>query len=241
MEDARARERLTASGGVALLHLLLAYALVAGLNVRFVLPHSDDLKLFDVAVPPPPPEATAVAKAEPKAAGAAAPPSREARPTPVVAPPPRLPLPSHLRTAPEPRLPTGTDATAGAAHVDGPGTGAGGVGAGAGSGGRGSGTGGGAAVPAERISGRLSGDTDYPASARRAGVEGSVSVRFVVRTDGRVGGCRVTRSSGHAELDSTTCRLIEERFRYRPARDADGRPVPQTVTRTFDWLLPYRH
>jgi protein TonB len=138
-------------------------------------------------------------------------------------------------------LPTGTDATAGAATGDGPGTGAGGFGAGAGSGGRGSGTGGGAAVRAERISGRLSGDTDYPASARRAGVEGSVSVRFVVGTDGRVGGCRVTRSSGHAELDSTTCRLIEERFRYRPARDADGRPVQETVSRTFDWLLPFRH
>jgi protein TonB len=65
-------------------------------------------------------------------------------------------------------------------------------------------------------------------------------VRYVVGTDGRVSGCRVTRSSGHAELDATTCRLIEQRFRYRPARDAAGRPVPETVSRTFDWLLPFR-
>jgi protein TonB len=63
-------------------------------------------------------------------------------------------------------------------------------------------------------------------------------VRYVVGTDGSVGGCRVTRSSGHAELDETTCRLIEQRFRYRPARDGAGRPVPETVSRTFDWLLP---
>jgi protein TonB len=39
-----------------------------------------------------------------------------------------------------------------------------------------------------------------------------------------VTGCRVTRSSGSRALDSTTCRLIEQRFRFRPSRDALGRP-----------------
>jgi len=73
-----------------------------------------------------------------------------------------------------------------------------------------------------------------------AGVEGTVSVRFTVDADGGTSGCRITRSSGNAELDETTCRLIELRFRYRPARDVQGRPVPETVTRTFDWLLPFR-
>jgi periplasmic protein TonB len=29
-------------------------------------------------------------------------------------------------------------------------------------------------------------------------------------------------SSGHPELDATTCRLIERRFRFEPARDAHG-------------------
>ena len=95
-------------------------------------------------------------------------------------------------------------------------------------------------MPAQRIAGRLSGATDYPPAARRSGVEGSVAVRYIVGTDGRVSGCRVLRSSGHAELDSTTCRLIEQRFRYRPARDFEGRPVPEPVSRTFDWMLPGR-
>jgi len=47
-----------------------------------------------------------------------------------------------------------------------------------------------------------------------------------VGTDGRAIGCRVTMSSGHASLDETTCGLIEQRFRYEPARDGRGRPVP---------------
>jgi protein TonB len=81
---------------------------------------------------------------------------------------------------------------------------------------------------------------DYPRGAKRAGIEGSVAVRFTVRTDGSVSDCEVIRSSANEELDATTCRLIERRFRYQPARDTDGRPVAEVVTRTFDWMLPRR-
>jgi protein TonB len=48
------------------------------------------------------------------------------------------------------------------------------------------------------------------------------------------------RSTASPELDATTCRLIERRFRYEPALDGAGRPVPETIGRTFDWLLPAR-
>jgi protein TonB len=89
-----------------------------------------------------------------------------------------------------------------------------------------------------RVSGEINGARDYPAASRRAGVQGSVVVRFTVGTDGRASGCRVTRSSVNAELDALTCRLVEQRFRYRPARDSSGNPVSDTVSRTFDWLLP---
>ena len=47
----------------------------------------------------------------------------------------------------------------------------------------------------------------------------------------------MTRSSGNAALDVTTCRLITERFRYKPTRDASGRKVPDTVTGTQAWHL----
>lgn len=52
-------------------------------------------------------------------------------------------------------------------------------------------------------------------------------VRFTVGIDGRARDCRVITSSGHAVLDATTCRLIEARFRYAPARDAAGQPVAE--------------
>ncbi|HEX8640292.1 MAG TPA: TonB family protein [Allosphingosinicella sp.] len=225
MERGRVRDRLKASASVAALHLLLAYALVASFGVRLSAPAGSPLKLFDVIEPPPPPET--IPEPTPAPRGEAAPPSRAGRRAPT-APAPVVPLPV-------PKAPP-----AGAAPLEGPSTGTGGSGRGTGSGGDGTGTGSGLAARAVRIGGSISGATDYPRSALRAGIEGSVSVRFVVGTDGRVGGCRVTRSSGHAELDAITCRLIEARFRYRPARDADGTPVPETVARTFDWLLPFR-
>lgn len=238
----RSRERLGASAGVAALHLLLAWALVAGFTVRLAVPSGTELKLFDVVEPPPPPEETPLpaSRAADTPGGAAAPPNLEARPTPVVSPPRRLPVETPLPAAPPAPLREGSDTSAGNSDIAGPGTGAGGEGTGSGSGGRGDGAGSGGGIRAQRIGGRISGASDYPPAARRAGFEGTVRVRFVVGTDGRVGGCRVVRPSGNSEIDATTCRLIEQRFRYRPARDAQGRPVPETVSRTFDWLLPGR-
>ena len=62
-------------------------------------------------------------------------------------------------------------------------------------------------------------------------------LRFVVAPSGRVADCAVTRSSGSHELDSTTCRLIMARFRYRPARDAQGRPIASTIRGEQAWEL----
>ena len=86
-------------------------------------------------------------------------------------------------------------------------------------------------------SGRIKGSSDYPPEARDAGVGGTVSVRYTVETDGHVTGCVVTRSSGDASLDQTTCRLIEQRFRYKPSMDAQGRPVPSLVEENHTWSM----
>ena len=43
--------------------------------------------------------------------------------------------------------------------------------------------------------------------------------------------------SGNAALDETTCRLIEQRYRYDPSRDADGRPVRSIIVVNQDWVL----
>lgn len=243
----RNRGRIKAMVGVVLFHALLGYALVTGLGYEVVRTVGERLRVFDVAeVPPPPVEEPKPAPRESdQPEGEAAPPSLRARPSPVVAPPPRIQLevPPPVVTVPEPKPgPVGNDPSAGSSDIDGIGTGSGGEGAGTGSGGQGTGGGGGGiGQSAERVGGTLDGNRDYPRSARIAGIEGSVAVRFTVGTDGRVSGCRVIRSSASPDLDSTTCRLVERRFRYRPARNAEGRPVAETISRTFDWSLPRRN
>ena len=91
--------------------------------------------------------------------------------------------------------------------------------------------------PAQLRSGSISND-DYPASALRARAEGAVIARYVVAADGRVTACEVVTSSGNAALDSTTCSLIQRRFRFRPAINADGKAVEDRKTYRVTWRLP---
>ena len=91
-------------------------------------------------------------------------------------------------------------------------------------------------TPPVHVRGRLR-DADYPGDVGEAGFQGTVSVKFLVWVDGRVRDCTVTRSSGNATLDATTCRLIEQRFRYRPSRDADGRAVPAWIVENHQWVI----
>jgi protein TonB len=79
---------------------------------------------------------------------------------------------------------------------------------------------------------------DYPKAAYAAGAEGTVVFRLDVNAAGRVTGCAIERSSGHPALDSTACSLATRRFRFQPATDASGRPVPGQLTRTLAWRRP---
>jgi protein TonB len=189
-------------------------------------------------LPPPPPVLSTPDKPTQTEEGAAAPPSLKANPSPIVAPKTPLPVPPVLAAVEKPLpVPEGRDASAGVSSIEGVGSGTGGEGLGSGSGGSGTGGGGGGTRPAERIAGALA-NRDYPRSALRARAQGSVSVRYTVLPDGRVGDCRIMRSSGHLDLDETTCRLIERRFRYRPALDRSGRPTTATEHKSYDWYLP---
>jgi TonB family protein len=80
------------------------------------------------------------------------------------------------------------------------------------------------AEPMASIPSLVSGE-DYPAAAIRAGEQGQTGYRLTVGTNGRVTGCTITSSSGSAVLDSTTCRILRARARFRPARDSKGEPV----------------
>lgn len=235
----RHRQRLLAAASVAALHAAMGFALISGFGVTVLQAVSDNLKTFDVLeAAPPPPIAAEVEPQEEKAPAesesTAAPENVRQTPVQVVAPPPVLALhvPPPVAAAPVPAQ--GPAAGAGASDTPGPGSGAGGEGAGLGSGAAGDGTGNGIAVHSERIKGRIK-PSDYPEAAYRAHVGGTVFVRLLVGADGRISRCDIDESSGRADLDSATCRIILDRYRYRPARDAAGRPVPEVVHMAQVW------
>ncbi len=246
------RDRLRAAAPALAVQCLLALLVLRGLGVVTGIVPPEAMQLINVT-PPPPPAPPPVIHVQERTAGgrpegAAAPANREARPNEIIAPPPVLPPPKPMPVPPV----AGTDLApaSGATPRAGPGTGAGGVGAGTGSGrfgngpgrggdGGGNGTGfgngdGGGFSPPRRIRGRIT-DRDYPAAVGEAGVGGMVSVIYTIEPDGSADECRITRSSGNRSLDATTCRLIEERFRFEPSRDRQGRPVRSRMVQDHYW------
>jgi protein TonB len=232
-------ERLKGLIGAALVQTAILYLLIAGLVVK--MPAIGDVRndLFAFVPPPPPPAEKIETQPRPshKTEGKAAPPNIKSRATEVTAPPvppppvPPPPLPAALKPF------QGNQSTQGAAPVAGPGTGAGGIGNGTGSGGEGDGDGDGYGreTPPRFKSGRMK-RSDVPEDIwLRIAPEKTVGVRYFVNVDGSVSGCQVTRSSGIPVLDDITCRLMEQRYRYRPSLDEDGHPVRSIVYHNWTW------
>lgn len=230
-------DRLKAGAGVAIVHALLGYAFLLGLIGHGSARPEPELKLFDISEPPPPPPERKPPPAPKRAkrSGAAAPRNLKAQPTEIVSPPPVVPLVLPPPVVAAKLAGAGAAPSAGASDRRGPGTGAGGFGNGRGSGGYGDGDGDGG-TPPRQVGGRIR-NSDFPRALDRAGVGGTVSVRYRVGIDGRVSNCIVTGSSGSEEADALTCRLIEERFRFKPERDRDGRPVPSIIVENHSWIM----
>lgn len=76
---------------------------------------------------------------------------------------------------------------------------------------------------------------DYPASALRAGEEGTVGFRLTVSPEGRVQNCVITSSSGSSALDAASCRLMRSRARFTPAVDDNGAPTVDLVEASIAW------
>jgi periplasmic protein TonB len=79
---------------------------------------------------------------------------------------------------------------------------------------------------------------DYPRRPLLDGAEGVTRYRVTVDTNGRVSDCQVTGSSGHAQLDSATCRLISSRARFEAATDETGAKIAGTYTGSVRWQIP---
>ncbi len=236
--------REKAAAALASLGIVLGMtaALVIGLRPQWQVTVRSALIAVDMAPPaprpsPPPPPPPPRPSVDSAPTGSPAPPGLRGKASPVFAAPVQVPLalPPPIIVA---TLPAAGDATqSGASNLVGPGTGAGGVGTGDGGGGSGgSGTGNGVPVQGPRqIHGKLSYD-DLPQGLVAPGDEAAVGVRYTVNVDGSVSNCRIDRSSGFAALDAAACRLIEARFRFRPARDARRRPAPSTVAEDHVWI-----
>lgn len=213
-------KRLAGVTGVALVHIVLALGLTAGLAINYV---KDETPPIVIATFKPVPQPTPTETPEP-----ADDPVVDTRPT---APVPPIsfpqPSPSPLPTTPA-DPPTGTPRTAGDAPVGQPlppqptpapvftprpp-------------------------VPANGPRGWVTND-DYPRIAEVRGYEGTVGYLVEVDTRGRVTGCTVTSSSGYEVLDDTACRRIERRARFNPATDRNGTEVASTYRGSVSWQIP---
>jgi len=209
---------------VALLHVLLGYALISGLAYNVVKKAAEDLKTFDVEEePPPPPE-------EPPP-----PPPEQPQtqvPPPVVSPPPLVrtntpPPPVTVTNVAPPPVITPTAPVAPPAPPAPPPP---------------------PPPPPQPVKVQPAkaranlasyiSDDDYPQDAIRNEQQGATGFRLEVGSDGRVSNCTVTSSSGSSSLDNTTCRLMRSRARFTPATDSSGAKTADTVSGRILWRLP---
>lgn len=205
--------KLTALIIVALIHVLVGYALVTGLAYSAAKKVLQKVTTVDIKEevkkeePPPPP------------------PKKEAMPPPPVAPPVKIniaPAPPQIVTvttppppapiilappapAPAPPPPPKVAATR--------------------------------AVP-RGSPGAWATSNDYPSRALREEREGTTGFRVSIGPDGRVTDCQVTSSSGSPDLDQATCDNVTRRARFKPATDSEGQPVGDSYSNRVRWVIP---
>ena len=68
----------------------------------------------------------------------------------------------------------------------------------------------------------------YPKDAKKAGIEGTVMVCFVVDIDGKITDAHV-HESVHPELDAEAIRVVMKSPKWKPAKK-DGKPVRVSYT-----------
>ncbi|MEO6247545.1 MAG: energy transducer TonB [Sphingomicrobium sp.] len=233
--DLSPRDRAGPALAVVLVHLGLG-AMLLGMSGHLTPAAVDSaLKVIDLSAPPPepPPEPPPPPQPKPKPKpstakpNAPAPSAKKAEATPIVAPKPRIVIRVKPPVAAAPVPNQGTAPSQGASTA-GTGTGAGGTGNGTGGGGNGNGPGG----DGDDGSGTRPRPMFRPLNARgfpRYLVEplppgARVLIIFTVQVNGSISGCSVRQPSGSPELDALVCQVATQRFRYEPARHADGTP-----------------
>jgi protein TonB len=67
---------------------------------------------------------------------------------------------------------------------------------------------------------------------------GTAGFSLSIDARGRVTGCTITRSTGHAPLDAATCDLVSKRARFDAARDGTGKAVAGSYRGSVTWRIP---
>jgi periplasmic protein TonB len=67
---------------------------------------------------------------------------------------------------------------------------------------------------------------------------GTARFRLAIDARGKVTGCTITGSTGHAPLDVATCDLVTKRARFDAARDGTGKPVVGSYSGSVTWRIP---
>lgn len=204
--------RITALVIVALIHVVVGYALVTGLAYEAAKKVMQKVTTIDIKEevkkeepPPPPPKKDLppppIVAPPPKVNLAPAPPSITVVNEPPPAPPPMVVVPAPPSAPPPPRY-----TPKGASPKGNPGA--------------------------------WATTNDYPSRALREEREGVTGFRVSVGPDGRVTDCQITSSSGHADLDEAACANIRRRARFSPATDGEGQPTNGSYSNRVRWVIP---
>lgn len=78
---------------------------------------------------------------------------------------------------------------------------------------------------------------DYPARALQKGRGGITAFRLTVGAKGQPVRCELMSSSGHADLDRLTCKLIMKRARFKPATDLSGMASLAVYHSSLNWWV----
>lgn len=206
--------RVTAFVIVALIHLVVGYALVTGLAYEGVRQVIKKVTTVDIK------------KDEPKKDEPPPPPKKQAAPPPIVAPPPKVninaaPPPITTVVTPPPAAPMVPIIAPPAPVIAPP-----------------------AprvqpkAAQPKGNPGNWATTNDYPTRALREEREGTTSFRVTVGPDGRVTSCDITSSSGSDDLDAATCANVQRRARFNPATDGEGQPTTGSYSNRVRWVIP---
>jgi TonB family protein len=81
----------------------------------------------------------------------------------------------------------------------------------------------------------VKGDENYPAEAKRMGIEGAVTFRIGIDEKGNVAELRIVDRAGHG-FDEAAMKAMRQ-FKFSPALANDGRPVPVRIVYKYRFDL----